>query len=322
MAESTLSVKYSDLRADIGWRLGYTRTSANWTSEQAAQIADVLKAGQRRFYSAHRWRFMEPSVEITTVEPYSTGTITVVDGVVTLSGGTFPSWAADGDLIVDNVAYSVNTRDGNTQVTLDDLTVDADAGSTYELARMAYTLPDNCGGLTGPLYYVPENNRWRTVPMINLGEILARRTMGGIRTGTVQVACVRPKAFETATGTRYELLLWPMADAVYRFVSKQRIIPDALTSDNYPLGGEEHGETIRLACLLSADEFIDDGVNAQITKTAYMESLARSITLDNDLYSPDHMGYNGDPSSSDDYPPCDMRGMNRGIRYNGTQYTD
>lgn len=319
MAESTLSPKYSDLRADIGWRLGYTRTSANWNTEQAAQIHDTLRSALRRFYGAHRWRFMEPTTELATVAPYATGTITVVDGVVTLSGGTFPSWAADGDLVVNAVAYSVNTRDSGTQITLDDLTVDVTAGSSYELARMAYTMPDGFGGITGPLYYVPENNRWRTVELINLGEILSRRMMG-VRTGTVQAACVRPKAFDTAVGSRYEMLLWPMADAIYRLQFKYRLIPDDLTSDNYPIGGEIHGETLKLACLLTADELIDDGVNAQVTKTAYLESLARSIKFDSDLYSPDRMGYNGDSS---DGPVClgEHRGTQRGIRYNGTQYT-
>lgn len=323
MAESTLSPKYSDFRADIGWRLGYTRTPANWSSEQTSQILDTLKAAQRRVYTAHRWRFMEPSAELTTVEPYSTGTVTIVAGVVTLASGTFPSWAADGDLIVSNVAYSINTRDSGSQVTLDDLTVAASAGSTYELARSAYTLDDNFGGMVGPLYYVPENNRWKIIPIVGLGDILARR-QSSARTGTIQCAAIRPKAFVTATGQRYEFLPYPMADAIYRLIYKYRAIPDHLTSDNYPLGGEIIGETLRLACLVQCEALVNDGANLAVVKQEYMESLQRSIAMDSDLYAPDRLGYNGDPSNdSPDFARfADGRGLSSALRYNGTQYTD
>lgn len=322
MAESTLSPKYSTLRADIGWKLGYTRTSAAWSDEQKAQINDCLMSGQRRFYNAAKWRFMEPSTELKTVPPYSTGTITIVAGVVTLAGGTFPTWAADGDLIVNNVAYSVNTYDGAGQVTLDDLSQAAPAGTTFELARLSYTMPDDFGGIVGPLQYVPENQRWVTVPLVNLADILNYRQWG-VRSGTVREACVRPKAFDPTIGQRYEMLLWPMADAEYRLQFKYRAIPNAMEDDDFPLGGEVHGETIRLACLMVADEFINDGANLNVSKQAYVEALNRSIDFDSKLYAPDHMGYNRDDSDRPIYHNHGVcRGNQRGIRYNGTQYTD
>lgn len=87
--------------------------------------------------------------------PYSTSTITIVDGVVTLStappyaSAEFPSWAADGDLIVGGQLYSVNTRDSITQLTLDDLTVDVAAGTSYSLQKADL---------------VPQNPRWKVLP--------------------------------------------------------------------------------------------------------------------------------------------------------------
>ena len=64
---------------------------------------------------------------------YSTGTVTVTAGVVTLSGGTWPAAAASGYLVVNGLQYVVSTRDNDTQLTLTDVSVTAAAGSIYQL---------------------------------------------------------------------------------------------------------------------------------------------------------------------------------------------
>jgi hypothetical protein len=64
---------------------------------------------------------------------YDTGTIGIVDGVVTLTGGTFPAWAARGHLLVGNNIYKVSSRDSNTQLTLNDTTLDLSSGAAYFL---------------------------------------------------------------------------------------------------------------------------------------------------------------------------------------------
>jgi subtilisin-like proprotein convertase family protein len=62
------------------------------------------------------------------------GTITVVDGVVTMTGDTrWPLGAEDAYLIVDGTAYSIASRDSDTQYTLDDTTVNLPARTPYEL---------------------------------------------------------------------------------------------------------------------------------------------------------------------------------------------
>lgn len=76
MAESTLSLGYPDIAATVAHYLGYTRTSANWTSEEQADIDDVINSGLRRFYNppsldpsgkSHSWRFLRPVIQIVTV---------------------------------------------------------------------------------------------------------------------------------------------------------------------------------------------------------------------------------------------------------------
>lgn len=71
-----------------------------------------------------------PSPDPTGIT-YNTGTVTVASGVVTLASGTFPNWAASGSVVVGSDTYTVNTRDSDTQVTLDDLTVNVGAGASY-----------------------------------------------------------------------------------------------------------------------------------------------------------------------------------------------
>lgn len=68
-----------------------------------------------------------------TSTPYTTGTIGIAAGVVTLSGGTWPNWAANGRLTVSGTTYTVNTRDSNTQLTLTNLSVTVTAGTSYSL---------------------------------------------------------------------------------------------------------------------------------------------------------------------------------------------
>jgi len=74
---------------------------------------------------------------VVEVDQFSAGKITIASGVVTLADGTFPSWAAAGVLKLDNKYYYVDTRDGDTQITLDTSVTEADA-SSYELKRAEY----------------------------------------------------------------------------------------------------------------------------------------------------------------------------------------
>jgi hypothetical protein len=76
MAESTLSLGYPELIAEIGYALGYGATSASWDTGQAAIVERVLQAGYRQFLFppalpedqgvAHRWSFLFTPLTITT----------------------------------------------------------------------------------------------------------------------------------------------------------------------------------------------------------------------------------------------------------------
>ncbi len=74
MAESTLTLTYVELRETIARFLQYSRTPADWSTEQAAEINAALDAGYRRFLRAgdgHAWSFLNTTTTLTTVADQS-----------------------------------------------------------------------------------------------------------------------------------------------------------------------------------------------------------------------------------------------------------
>lgn len=73
MAESTLSIGVSDLRAKVGFFLGYGLTAGNWSAAQLAEINEIVKSGVRRVYyppavtpeiAGYEWSFLQPSTTL------------------------------------------------------------------------------------------------------------------------------------------------------------------------------------------------------------------------------------------------------------------
>jgi hypothetical protein len=321
---TTLDQGLGDLQAEVGRFLGFGSTSGSWSVVQTNLIDAIVQSGLRRFYwppplpgqaIAHEWSFLKPTTTLTTSAPYSTSTVTIVDGVVTLASGTFPSWAASGVVRVSGQTYTVNTRDSATQLTLDDLTLDVAAGTTYELTQADYDLPAAFGHFEGALTYQP-NLRWPPITVIGEGGLMQMRQGGSGSSGTPRYAAVRPTAVpeSTSTGQRLQLLLEPAPDAAYVINYRYAILPDKLTTTNaMPYGGVAAAETLLEACLSVAEERMNDvrGVHYQ----AFLERLAALIAYDS-RNRPDTLGYHYDRSDGCGYPTYRMNG----VTYNSVQY--
>lgn len=74
MAESTLSITYTDLQEEVGRYLGWNETIANWTATNTADFLRILKGGLRKFYlpgppnpgePEHQWSFLRVNATIT-----------------------------------------------------------------------------------------------------------------------------------------------------------------------------------------------------------------------------------------------------------------
>lgn len=308
MAESTLSLKYSTLRANIGDYLRYGRTSGSWSTAQGNQIQACLDGGLRMFYTppplpgekhAHEWTFMKLKLTLTTTAPYVTGTVSAASGVVTFSDtGNVPSWAADGVLIVNAVAYDVDTRDDGSTVTLVDTSVTIASGTSFELAREYYTMSDDFGGIEGPLYYRNEEQTlFIEIPVTSMANIRDRMSAGG-GNWTGEPLMVAFEATGGTTGQRYRLYPWPLADDEYYIEGQYHAYQDTLASDEYPLGGEAHSQTILAACLAYAEQFYNGGRGVMYAE--FIDKLRASVSFDRVAQVPERLGKNLDRS---DGPP-------------------
>ena len=306
MSESTLTLSLPDLQAEVGYMLGYTR--GPWSdANNVADIASVIRSGYRQFLippplkpnmRPHEWSFMRPTTTLTTVASYSTGTITVVAGVVTLASGTFPSFGtAIGELTVTstNTSYTVSTRDSGTQLTLTDTSVAVSAGASYTLGFPVYDLPDDWGSFIGPLTYRPgTGDLYGPVEVVGEHHIRSKR-QGSDSFDRPQLAAVKPKTFTASTGQRFQISFWPTPDAAYVLTYRYNANPDAMTVTNlYHVGGMRFSECLLESCLAVAERKMGD--MAGIHHQAFMSLLAACVSFDANLMSPDFLGTNNDRS--------------------------
>lgn len=114
---------------------------------------DALRAIQdayREVASLRHWNFYAGQIRITTVASYSTGTVVydhtggANERMLTLTTGTWPTWAAFGTVVIANTRYEVERRISNSIVTLTEASnPGADvASTTYTLFRSTYSLPE------------------------------------------------------------------------------------------------------------------------------------------------------------------------------------
>jgi hypothetical protein len=121
----------------------------------AADVSETV-VDLRRAIRAARWGFAQATqrhdwgsydTEFTAVfnAEYDTGTIDIdADGVVTLTDGTWPSWAALASLyITDERAYRVATRDSDTALTLESWTGETETALAYNLRQDRVLIPDD-----------------------------------------------------------------------------------------------------------------------------------------------------------------------------------
>jgi len=282
--ESSLSVGFPDLKSEVGFFLGYGRST--WTEARESTIEDLVQSGIRLVYYppaisdesiGHEWSWLRPSTTLSVVKPYATGTVTIVAGVVTLSvAGTFPTWAAGGELTIDAGTYTVASYDGANQITLDDTTVDADALSTYSLTRMAYDLPDDFNRLVGMLHF-PSNEYRTSVQLVSISRLLQLRASRSYES-TPQWCATRYKTSTGATGQRQEILLYPSPDQDWSMGYEYEAYSGVLSDDYpYPLGGMHLAELYTESCLAAAERRInqEEGLHNEQYKRLLADAIER-----------------------------------------------
>ncbi len=182
-------------------------------------------------------------------------------------------------------------------------------------------LPDDFGGLDGQITIAATTTALMPWPLTVVGEGMLRQyyAVSPSRTGRPLAVALSP--IKSAGPQRWQLNVYPAADQDYTLQVAYYLNPDSLTQGApYPLGGLQHAETIREACLAAAETFMDDA--STVHRMMFQERLAASVNSDRKT-KPQTLGYNRDRS--------DLAAVNLGrdgthwlgyggITFNGTQY--
>jgi len=281
---------YNGLLERVGHELFGIRSG--FTADQTTDILQCIKDGLHYVYTAHDWSFFRPVKDITTTAPYSTGTVTIASGVVTLAGGTFPSWAAQGILKVSNSYYSVNTRDGDTQVTLDDTSVTVAAATSFELGRPEIPLDVSFEAVAhdSDLTYYPDQNKLYPPVRQRHDQYIRARQQDNPYYDQPVFYSVRTVEFDPTVGSRKRLAFYPTPDAAYVLRVPMILRPTMIDATNqFPVGGETLAQVICEACLSAVElDFFEktDGRHTQ----KFQQMLPRAIRADLEKSAPTSLG--------------------------------
>lgn len=157
----------STYRDSVRHVVDYLGGNAKENAVRYAKTA-VLNA-YREFATAARWTYYYSRGRVNTSAFYNTGTIqyTASTNQLVLTGGTWPSWAQYGTVVIQNISYDVATVLNSTtlQPSVNNAPVaDIPAGTAYWIYRDTYPLPVdfvsadslmNAGNFFLPVYVHP-----------------------------------------------------------------------------------------------------------------------------------------------------------------------
>lgn len=153
-------------------------------------IRRAIQTAYREIVAARDWNCMLRSSRIQLKATQTTGTIAydhtggTYERQVTLTGDTWPEWAEDASIYLNEMVCDVESRKSDAVITLHATMnpgADLDAGTTYYLYPRWYRLPNNFASFYGPL----EKTSWLMADEISLDE-MARRQRYDFGTGDVR----------------------------------------------------------------------------------------------------------------------------------------
>ena len=116
------------------------------TDTVSRRLRRAVQEACNKLPAMNDWEFLRPIGMLTTTAPYDAGTVEYVSStrLLTLTGGTWPSDAQFGDIVIEDKRYMVQRRVSNTVLLLDEYQSpegDITAGASYQWVRQRYLLP-------------------------------------------------------------------------------------------------------------------------------------------------------------------------------------
>jgi hypothetical protein len=212
-------VTYADLVDHIVLYAGADPTAGTvMAAKNAAQKALLAVSGRTQ------WLYYNTLCLVNTTQPYSTGTITYTESTrtVTLAGGTWPTWAAYGYIVIANATYAIASRDSATQLTLNSQTTPGDdvaAGTAYILRQDTFQLPADFQEASSAM---AQPGIFNLIYVTNATAMTGRNANVG--TGRPQYFAIVPDPF---LPQRMAARIWPASGSVYRvqFTYRRKMTP-------------------------------------------------------------------------------------------------
>jgi hypothetical protein len=258
---------------------------------------DFLRGIDPRTNMRHEWSFLHTYQELTltaSAEGTATGVYTASAAgrqlgtiAVTATTAIFTSSHVGMYLAVEDVGtYRISAYGGTDVVTVQVLTGQTAANFTSKTIHLAgiYDLATDFGGLDGGVTYM-HTDAYVTPKL----ELVSPERMHAMwrdddNDGDPRYYAIAPKEFASATGQRWQLLVYPRPTNTRIVRIPYRVIHSALTDSTteYFLGGDMHYETIKLAAL--ADVEFMTGRAGGIMAQRYQEAKIQSIDADKSLF--------------------------------------
>ena len=249
-------------------------------SDTRTKIKRFLNRSYRRVATAYSWEELRTTARITTVAPYSTGTVDVTNGSATVmaSGTTFTSGAAVGmkfSLGYGYPAYEILTVDSDTQLTLTATYAGATAtGQTYKVYQDTYALASNVDSLND-----------KHVVLLSDGDDVPMRyetADGWARYGYLPSTEGRPSRFRRVddSSSAKQIQLWPVPDAAYLIEYAYQKMPADMSGDS---DEPDLREGLRYLILMGAREdafrLNSEHQKALLERQIYMQELPRAWAM-------------------------------------------
>jgi hypothetical protein len=198
----------------------------------------ALRFAYRDLPARHPWTYYYRQRILQTVASYDTGTVDfdytggTYERMLTLTTGTWPSWAAYGRVIIDSVHYEVEDRKSSTVVTLSETSnpgADVASGTTYTIYRNSYPLPANFGAIVKlwdvdanlPIFLIDQNSQHEALQVF-------------YSTPGVPLHVTIRSTGKYVNG--YEIIYGPPPSDIYTYDLLFQSYPRALAIDEYSTG--------------------------------------------------------------------------------------
>ncbi len=307
VASSQLVCSYTTLVNRLGLEMGLyigdgpdVITDGTASTRQASDILLCIRDGLKWVYGAYEWSYLQPRVSITTLAPYSTGTVTIdADGNVTGDGTVFPSYSAsaNGWLYVGTAgAFPIATYTSGTSLALSNYNQSAiTTDSTYCIWFHQYDLPSGIDTLKGPLEYPPSAWTGSRMELERVSGLQIDRDMARFAQANRPTKyCLDMATYDATAGSERYVRLWPPPDDEYTLWGVGTVRPAMIDGTNlYPIGVEVMAPVLEEACLAAWErniEYKDANHPDAVHNRALPALLQAAIELDKRKAAPETLG--------------------------------